>query len=244
MAGINLIRKTINDRLRLRRLAQKNELVARAIRRVRQEHLSYLDLPALCDLAEVILENESKQIEGMIVEAGCALGGSAMVIASAKRRSRPFFVYDVFGLIPPPCEKDGADVHQRYSLIASGNAAGIDGQRYYGYERKLYEQVVQTFFDFSLDMASNNVHLVKGLYRESMHINSVVALAHIDCDWYESVFTCLEQVAPNLAPGGTIIVDDYFVWSGCRKAVDDYFGSAGAQSYRFIAKSRLHIVRD
>jgi hypothetical protein len=240
---MNLVSKGVTNRIRLRRLEQKNEAAAKAIQRVRQEHLSYLDVAALCDLAEVVIANERKQIDGMIVEAGCALGGSAMVIASAKHSARPLFIYDVFGLIPPPSEHDGADVHQRYGVIASGNATGIDGRRYYGYESKLYHRVVQTFADFGLAVGENNIHLVKGLYKESMNIDSLVALAHIDCDWYESVFTCLDRIAPRLAQGGTIILDDYYVWSGCRKAVDDYFRGADIQSYRFITKSRLHIVR-
>ena len=31
-------------------------------------------------------------------------------------------VYDVFGMIPPPSEHDGADIHRRYETIAAGGA--------------------------------------------------------------------------------------------------------------------------
>jgi asparagine synthase (glutamine-hydrolysing) len=201
-------------------------------------------MPALCDLAEVALNNERNGIEGIVVEAGCARGGSAIAIASAKAAARDFFIYDVFGMIPPPSEKDGADVHERYRVITSGEALGAGGGPYYGYENDLYERVVQAFLDCGLDIEKNNIHLVKGLYQDSMKIESAVALAHIDCDWYESVMTCLNQIAPKLTRGGTIIVDDYDVWSGCRKAVDDYFREAPVQFYRFKRKSRLHIVRE
>ena len=235
--------KSFRDSLRLRRLAKQNAGVADVIEEVKRNHLTYLEISALCDLAELAIANEANNIEGMIVEAGCALGGSALVMAIAKSATRPFYIFDVFGLIPPPSEKDGADIHERYSLIASGEAAGIDGEKYYGYQDDLYQRVTETFTKFGLELKDHNIHLVKGLYQVSMQINSPVALAHIDCDWYESVSTCLTQITPNLSTGGTIVVDDYDVWSGCRKAVDDYFASTSSESYRFHRKSRLHISK-
>ena len=234
----------IKHRLRLRRLARQNGRVAAVIKQVRQKHLTYLEVPALCDLAEAALLNEANHVSGIIVEAGCALGGSAAVLASAKARERPAFFYDVFGMIPPPSSNDGADVHERFRVIASGAAPGIEGQRYYGYESDLYQRVIETLNAAGVDLVADNVSLVKGVYQESMHINSPVALAHIDCDWYDSVLTCLQQIVPNLTPGGTIIVDDYYVWSGCRKAVDDYFAAGSSDEFRFVKHSRLQIVRN
>ena len=49
-------------------------------------------------------------------------------------------VYDVFGMIPPPGEHDGADVHERYAKIAAGDARGVGGETYYGYRDDLYER--------------------------------------------------------------------------------------------------------
>jgi asparagine synthase (glutamine-hydrolysing) len=243
----NAIRDAIrkfSDHIRLQRLKKTNASAARVVDQITKEGLTYLDIGALCDLVEVVLANERYGIEGTIVEAGCARGGSALAIASAKAANRPFFVYDVFGMIPAPSKKDGIDVHERYRAIASGQAAGIGGNPYYGYENDLYKKVAQSFVDYGFDLNASNIHLVKGLYRDTMKIDSPVALAHIDCDWYESVRVCLDQVVPNLVRGGTIIVDDYYVWSGCRKAVDEYFQEKRASGYRFVRKTRLHIVRD
>jgi O-methyltransferase len=38
------------------------------------------------------------------------------------------------------------------------------------------------------------------------------------------------------------VIDDYDRWSGCRKAVDEYFANKH-DGYSFIRRSRLHIVR-
>jgi asparagine synthase (glutamine-hydrolysing) len=39
-----------------------------------------------------------------------------------------------------------------------------------------------------------------------------------------------------------LIIDDYYTWSGCRKAVDDYFADK-KDGFGFCNKSRLHIIR-
>ena len=75
-----------------------------------------------------------------MIEAGTARGGSAIVMAAAKAPDRPMKVYDVFGMIPPPTEHDGADVHGRYAKIAGGEAKGVGGETYYGYRDDLYER--------------------------------------------------------------------------------------------------------
>ena len=71
-------------------------------------------------------------------------------------------------------------------------------------------------------MVSENVELIKGLVQDTMHLDQPVALAHIDVDWYEPVKVCLERITPNLAVGGSIILDDYKYWGGCKLATDEF----------------------
>jgi asparagine synthase (glutamine-hydrolysing) len=209
---------------------------------VQANHLTYLDTNALKDLHDGVEEIERRGIEGILVEAGCALGGSAIVIAIAKSDSRPFYVYDVFGMIPPPSARDGGDVHKRYQVIRNGQSEGIGGNKYYGYEDDLLEQVVGNFRRHGISPEVTNTHFIKGLFQDAMKISRSVALAHIDGDWYESVMTCLTQLAPQLVLGGVLVIDDYHAWSGCRRAVDDYFEDKRAE-FTFVQKARLHIIR-
>ncbi len=60
------------------------------------------------------------------------------------------------------------------------------------------------------------------MFQDTITGDEPVALAHIDGDWYESVRTCLERIGPRLSPGGVMVIDDYFYWSGCRTAVDEF----------------------
>jgi asparagine synthase (glutamine-hydrolysing) len=179
---------------------------------------------------------------GVLIEAGCALGGSAIVIATAKSRGRPFFVHDVFGMIPPPSEEDGVDVHQRYETILSGQSNGIKGGKYYGYEDDLVGKVTDNFARHGIVVADRNVHLVRGLFEDTIIGDEPVALAHIDGDWYNSVKVCLDRIAPRLVPGGVLVIDDYDAWSGCRKAVDEWFAGKDDR-FVFVRRERLHIER-
>ena len=89
-----------------------------------------------------------------MIEAGTALGGSAIVMAAAKAPERPMKVYDVFGMIPAPGEQDGDDVHERYATIAAGDARGVGGETYYGYRDDLQGEVTASFARLGVPVGS------------------------------------------------------------------------------------------
>jgi predicted O-methyltransferase YrrM len=211
-------------------------------RRVRKRRLTYLGYDALADLEHAVRRIDAANVPGIIVEAGCGLGGSAVVLGRAKRKQRPLRLYDVFGLIPPPTQVDGEAIQARYETIVRGESAGIGTDRYYGYEEDLLQKVTSTLRSFDLDLERDRIVLIRGLFQDTMEIDEPVALAHIDADWYESVRTCLELIAPQLSSGGIMVIDDYEHWAGCRKAVDEYFADK-RNEYSFQRRSRLHIVR-
>jgi hypothetical protein len=211
------------------------------IARARKEHLTYLKPDNLRELAARVLDVEKQGLDGLVIEAGTARGGSAIVMAAAKAPERPMKVYDVFGIIPPPSEQDGEDVHARYAKITAGEARGPGGETYYGYRDDLYAEVEQSFDRLGVPTGERHVDLVKGLFEDTIDIDGPVAIAHLDGDWYESTMTCLTRIAPHVVPGGRIVFDDYYHWSGCRAAVDEYFKDR--EGFRLEHGSRLHAVR-
>lgn len=215
--------------------------VADVIRAVRSERLTYLDVPALTDLALAMSATERDGVPGAVIEAGVALGGSAVVLAAAKSRSRALQLYDVFAMIPPPSESDGLDVISRYEVISSGASAGIDGDEYYGYRPNLQQQVETTLERFGFGPGPSHISLIAGRYEVTFHPSYPVAFAHVDCDWYESVKTVLQRVAPVMAAGGRIVIDDYDAWSGCRRAVDEFLADASCH-FDVEHRERLHLV--
>src|SRR3954468_1696164 len=211
------------------------------IARAREEHLTYLKPDNLRELAARVLDVEKQGLPGLVIEAGTARGGSAIVMAAAKAPERPLKVYDVFGMIPPPSDQDGADVHERYAKITSGGARGPGGETYYGYRDDLYAEVAESFSRLGVPARERSVELIKGLFEDTIEGDEPVALAHLDGDWYESTMTCLERIAPRLVPGGRIVLDDYYQWSGCRTAVDEYFKDR--DGFRLQNGARPHVVR-
>ena len=213
----------------------------RVARDVLRDRLTYLDGSALKDLHDAIRSIEKTGLEGALIEAGCALGGSAIVMASAKSPGRPMNVYDTFGMIPPPSKADGKDVQERYRVIASGTSPGIGSDHYYGYEPDLLTKIIQTFDRYGFAPDTHEISFVQGLFEDTLRPPGRVALAHIDADWYESVTTCLRRIAPQMVVGGRFVIDDYDRWSGCHRAVDEFLSATSG----FVAErhSRLHLVR-
>lgn len=201
--------------------------------RVRAEGLSYLSIAKLDKLGHAVLQVKRRGVPGAIIEAGCALGGSTVLLAAAKDETRPLRVYDVFGTIPPPTSEDGPDVHARYDVIASGKSRGLRGKRYYGYETDLYDRVKRTLARYGYPPDEHAIELIAGRVEDTLHVEEPVSLAHVDVDWYQPVATCLERIAPRLSEGGMIILDDYFDWSGCHKATNEY-----------LARCRVRFARD
>lgn len=212
------------------------------IRNVVNLKLSYIDPISLYEIKKTIDLLEKEKINGLFIEAGCALGGSAIVIADAKRKNRKLFVFDVFDMIPPPTKNDGDDAQQRYQVISQGHSKGIQDNLYYGYEWGLLEKVKKNFLNFGINLEDQNIQLIEGTFQDRLHVNNDVAFAHIDSDWYDSVMTCLRRIEPYLVSKGTFVIDDYYHWEGCKKAVDNYFRDK-LDNYYFIEKSRLHIIR-
>lgn len=200
------------------------------------ERLTYLSPRKLRQIEWALAELDG--VPGCLIETGVALGGSAVVLAA--RADRAFHGYDVFGMIPPPRPNDPPEVHQRYATIADGASQGINGDDYYGYRHDLYEHVASTLARYSTPV-SDGVHLHKGLFEDTLHPDGPVALAHIDCDWYDPVRLSLERIEPFLSPGGFLVGDDYYAYDGARRAFDEFMGAHPA--FEAVVRREHLIIR-
>ncbi len=188
---------------------------------VSEANLTYLDRTKIELLESCVREVQGGGVEGDFLEMGIALGGSAILLANQMKRGRHFHGYDVFAMIPPPSEADPPAVHERYRTIAEGRSEGIGGEPYYGYLDDLYERVVASFARFGRPVDGDRVQLHRGLFDDTLRPTDPVALAHVDCDWYEPVKLCIERVWPKLSRGGLMLFDDYTEYGGCTRAVDE-----------------------
>ena len=212
-------------------------------REVRRRRLTYTTPRQLSSLVRLCATMEKTKEPGIIIECGCARGGSAILLCATKSRHRPMFVYDVFGELPPPSARDGADLRKRYEVIASGQATEEGGKRHYSYEPDLYRQVKNSFAELGHPIEERTVTLIQGPVQETLEVTDSVCLAHIDVDWFEPVTACLERIVPKLTKGGAFVVHAYMDWSGSREAVDEYYGRIGRDAFTFDTSAGHLIVR-
>jgi asparagine synthase (glutamine-hydrolysing) len=203
-------------------------------RRVRRERLTYLSPERLARIEACLARVREERVPGDVLETGIALGGSAILVASRLEETagiaRRFRGFDVFGRIPPPSERDGADAHGRFAVIARGESKGIGGDDYYGYRADLYDAVVAAFERHGVSVDGERIRLSAGLFEETLRFEDAdrVAFAHVDCDWYDPVRLCLERIGGRLSPGGLVLFDDYQDYEGCRRAVGDVLRADGS----------------
>lgn len=176
---------------------------------------SMLTVDRLHSLYRLSLELARSGVDGALVECGTWNGGAAAIMARASIRGgirREIWLFDSFEGLPAPTAEDPPVVHKAYHR---GWCTGSP----------------QMALDALLAEGSNceSVHIIKGWFEETLPGTTVqpIALLHIDSDWYESVRICLETFYDSVPPGGIIIIDDYGLWGGCRKAVDEFFGAKG-----------------
>lgn len=196
-------------------------------RRVLERRLTYLAPSRLYRIETFAQKTNQDGVAGDFIECGVALGGSAILLASLTQGQRRFQGFDLFGMIPPPSERDDAYAHERYQAIKSGQSNGIGGDEYYGYMSNLLDVVRANFSAFGFTVDDQAIALRKGLFEETLAATPGrrIAFAHVDCDWHDPVKHCLDVIYEMLTPGGYIILDDYSDYAGCRQATDAFVHS-------------------
>jgi predicted O-methyltransferase YrrM len=174
---------------------------------------------------QLVSHIERESIPGIVIEAGVAMGGSACVIAKTKRRERRLVLYDVFEMLPPPSDRDDEKSMQTYQYFLSGQAKSTVDANYISHANDLLSFTKQNMHAVGIDPAEENISFVRGLYQNTLRVDEPVAFAHIDCDWYDSVVTCIERIADKMSLGGLMLFDDYHSFEGCRRAVDNWLKS-------------------
>ncbi|WP_422186242.1 TylF/MycF/NovP-related O-methyltransferase [Aquabacterium commune] len=158
---------------------------------------------------------------GAVVECGVWKGGMALACARVFGPARQYRFFDSFEGLPPPDEYDGMDAHYW--------AAHPEHPRYFDNCRANLKDTEALLAN--LRPHYQNVQLIRGWFGQSLPTSNVghVAFLHLDCDWYRSTYTCLDHFWPLLRPGSVILIDDYYDWEGCRRAVHDFMSRQRAR---------------
>lgn len=153
-----------------------------------------------------------KNVEGDVIECGVWKGGMSAGIAEMLGNERKYFLFDSFEGLPEVKEIDG--------IAAKEWQKNITGEEYYDNCNAPIE-----YADKAMKESKTDFKLIKGWFKDTLpkhNFENKIALLRLDGDWYDSTMECLKYIYPYIAENGLILIDDYYTWDGCSKAVHDY----------------------
>ena len=183
--------------------------------------LSEQRLYSLYSLARRVCESN---LQGNFVECGVAAGGSSALLAWVIKKfsvhPRRLFSFDSFSGMPRPTEYD--------------SCGGVDAEST-GWGTGTCAAPEDSVKEICAKLGVEDVlTAVKGYFEDTLpqmrDLVGMVALLHMDGDWYESTRTILHNLYDRLVNGAFIQVDDYGHWDGCRRAIHEF---TDARSFQF-----------
>jgi hypothetical protein len=149
--------------------------------------------------------------------------------------ARRICAFDIFGKFPETTFEPDQELRRRFVESAGASSITVEEMQ------QLLDQ----------KGCGENVQLIAGDITQSVpqyvaeHPELKIALLHLDVDIYEPSKVVMEHLYPRLVRGGVLILDDYGVFPGETKAVDDYFGANGPLVHRFpFAATPCYIVKE
>jgi hypothetical protein len=176
---------------------------------------------SLIHLAGVVNNVVAEGLPGNVVETGTWRGGASFMMAELLRKAgdtqRTVFLCDSFEGHRPPEQIDGP--------AALDYAANTDDPEYLNNCRADLDDVQRTRKLLGLE---SSTECVKGWFDETLPAHKErfgpIAILRIDCDWYASVKTVLDELYDQVVDGGYVILDDYFSYDGCAVAAHEFLG--------------------
>ena len=161
-------------------------------------------------------------VPGDLVECGTWMGGSSFAMLLAQRHflgriERPVWMYDSFQGMSPPTPNDGQHAAGWWQSAEHLPRDKADME----YCIAPHTEVLTAVDRLGV---ANHVRVFPGWLNDTMQGETpqTVAVLRVDCDWYEPVKCVLDTLAPRVAFGGAIIIDDYYAWEGASLAAHEY----------------------
>ena len=159
-------------------------------------------------LYEAVLS--TNYIEGDIIECGVFRGGSAYVLGNAMHSRKKLHLFDSWEGLPKQTPKD--------TMRWDEGAFRFPFEKCEEFLKPLKDKIIYH----------------KGWFKDTLKelTDEKFAVAHLDCDHYQSYMDCFQELVPRMVNGGFIICDekvhrgkafDETKLSGFGKALHEYF---------------------
>lgn len=181
--------------------------------RIYTKYREFTMIPEATYIRNLRLAERVRDVEGCIVECGVWRGGMIAGIAELLGPDRQYVLFDSFAGLPAAQAIDGPQ--------AIAWQADIDSPAYYDNCSAPIESA-RTAMRMS---GARYVAVVPGWFRDTLPEfapPAPVALLRLDGDWYESTMLSLTCLYPHMAQQGLIVMDDYYTWDGCSRAVHEF----------------------
>jgi len=166
-------------------------------------------------------------LPGVLLECGTWRGGCAVAMLLVQRElygaiRKPVYMLDSFEGLPAVEPRDGP--------LAAQWQAGADKEKFFDNCKAAQEDLENLLRQQRF--APGEYHLVRGWFEDTVPAlaselaASGIAVLRLDGDWYASTAVCLKNLCPVVCETGVVIVDDYYAWDGCARAVHDYLSQA------------------
>jgi O-methyltransferase len=161
----------------------------------------------------LMLAQRISDLDGCVVECGVWRGGMIGGIADLLGEERLYYLFDSFQGLPKAQEIDGkAALAWQSDVNSPGYYDNCSASEEYAHEAMAISRAKKYLLN-------------KGWFEETLpnfSTDTGIALLRLDADWYESTQTCLDNLFNLVKEGGLIILDDYYAWDGCSKALHDF----------------------
>lgn len=164
---------------------------------------------------EDVLKNN---VPGDFIETGVWRGGIIIFMRAMLKAygitDRKVWAADSFeGLPAPTTINDGWDMSR------------VD------YLKVSLEQVKLNFAKF--DLLNEQVKFLPGWFSDTLPHATIekLAILRLDGDLYTSTMDALQNLYHKVSKGGFVIVDDYYAWPDCKKAVTDFLSANSLQPH-------------
>jgi O-methyltransferase len=199
-----------------------------------------VDNSAINGLYDICHKVIKDNIDGDFVETGVWRGGlSAIFLRKIIRNNlnKNLYLYDTFKGMPEPTAidvKTTQDLGQMVELRAHRKWINTKDGEFSDWCRASLDYVKDTLSQVTPDYEDHTFFIkgkVENTLLDSENLPDKISILRLDTDWYTSTKIEMEVLYPKVVKNGYIIIDDYYHWRGCRKAVDEYLKSLPTNSY-------------
>lgn len=178
-------------------------------------------------IAHYELFKMTKDLQGSIVECGVFKGVSLTRFAHFRKlfggnHSKKIIGFDIFGKFPETNFEDDKKKRKKFM-----------------YEAGEYSISKKELMNICINKCIDNYELIEGDICKTVpdylknNPQLKISLLNLDTDIYEPCVTILENLWDKIVKGGILILDDYGVFAGETKAVDEFFKDKNITIHKF-----------